>query len=583
MQCPKCGVECDNNTKFCKSCGSQINIVNDVETLENATINQPNMNMSPQNIQNNLNINQPIVQNDINVEQTSFQPNINQSPISSINQNNMVVNESVPVENSNSKKEKKPINKTLLVLIPVIAISILLIVLVAFLISKTNNKSTVLSEYTNIVLDPERPIIIKQEGKYGYISSKGKMIIEPKYETATDFYGEHALVTIENKELPNYKKTYQIIDKTGKVKLEKDCLFEPKYYSEYKVWLIEEVLYDENLKQISLKEHKLDYEKYGYFSYDNIEKNEYGLIDYKGNIVLTLKESLIAPQFSTSSDQKDTYVLFEDENDVAKIVSLKTGETIFSREDKGDYYIDIESNNIFRIVSRKNYKTEKSFYCSNGKIVYEIDGDVEIELYNIKNEIIRIDYGYDHESKGQENQYAYYDVKKKEMLKEKPDYNYEDTLLYNQELTYDYKIYEYGSKMGIIKNKKVILEENYDDIEFLNESLFNYASKNYNKDLVLLTKDDTVILYNLKNKKELITVKDAEVSDRSTSTFIEFDIYDDDYKREKTIYYNTLTDKQVEYPVDTEVTVYSNYIVVRKDGFSTYYNTKLEEIYKIEL
>ena len=39
-----------------------------------------------------------------------------------------------------------------------------------------------------------QPIVVKKDGKYGYINTKGKFVIEPVFESASNFNGNYAIV-----------------------------------------------------------------------------------------------------------------------------------------------------------------------------------------------------------------------------------------------------------------------------------------------------------------------------------------------------------------------------------------------------
>ncbi len=115
------------------------------------------------------------------------------------------------------------------------------------------------------------PVFVK--GKYGYINSKGEMVIQPQFDRANKFNNGLALVEIESKnmsDIPNHydyalgKKGY--IDKTGKFVIPPNNFDFAEDFSE-------------GLAGVSIKEHKEFNSSYGY-------------IDVIGKIV-------IKPQFQT--------------------------------------------------------------------------------------------------------------------------------------------------------------------------------------------------------------------------------------------------------------------------------------------
>jgi len=125
-------------------------------------------------------------------------------------------------------------DKRRLLIIGGIILGIIILTVLIITLSKNND---------NLILEgifaSDKPIIIKKDGKYGYITSNGKELIEAKYTKASEFYFDYALVSRENEE---NKTVYQIIDKKGSTLMEVDNSYEPKYIEETGVWLIDNFL-----------------------------------------------------------------------------------------------------------------------------------------------------------------------------------------------------------------------------------------------------------------------------------------------------------------------------------------------------
>jgi|GEM_PF-4164283 len=83
-------------------------------------------------------------------------------------------------------------------------------------------------------------------------------------------------------------------------------------------------------------------------------------------------------------------------------------------------------------------------------------------------------------------------------------------------------------------------------------------------------------VFNLKNKKTIFSFKSSNVDSYSYSTFVKATLSDS----EETSVYNLLTGKSMNFDSDSQVSIYSNYIIVTKNNTKTYYNTKFAEIYK---
>ena len=154
-------------------------------------------------------------------------------------------------------------------LIAIIGAAILLAVGIFFLIKNVFFKSNNISK----IFDANNPILIEKDNLYGYIDSKVKVIIEPKYKSASTFKGNYAIVKVEDDSSISGSK-YQIINKKGEVKLESESAYTIYYIEDYNVWVVDGILYNENLKALTSQTIYIDYEDYGYFSYYDATNND---------------------------------------------------------------------------------------------------------------------------------------------------------------------------------------------------------------------------------------------------------------------------------------------------------------------
>ena len=154
--------------------------------------------------------------------------------------------------------------------------------------NEINNTKKTLSKmvYQDEMFDLTNPIPIKVNGKYGYIDTKGNIIIEPKFEYGWDFIGKYALVTI--KEDDSSSNTLNcLIDRNGNIQNIANMSEVNINNVNYGAYLIGGKLYNLDLEQISPDSMKVEssYGEEGYFTYSIPEKekeeDEYGLIKYK--------------------------------------------------------------------------------------------------------------------------------------------------------------------------------------------------------------------------------------------------------------------------------------------------------------
>lgn len=178
---------------------------------------------------------------------------------------------------------------------------------------------------------------------------------------------------------------------------------------------------------------------------------------------------------------------------------------------------------------------------------------------------------------------TYYDAKNKKMLDKDPDNSASSELnAALMENTYGFKMFSSSGKYGLMIGNKIVIPCEYTEINLLGDNLFNYMQSK-GKNLILLEKDNKTILYNVKNSKSIITFDSNNVRDYNDSTFIEVILYaNGSSTRTGYMVYNLLTGKSMTFDKDNEVFVESNYIEVKKDKKTTYYNTKFKQIYVTE-
>ena len=549
-----------------------------------------NLNNDEQSIGNNVNndnINTTNNTNEINYNNNPNNTNINTAyNIGETNLNNNL-NSTTTEEEKNKLLKNKLLNKKTIL----IALVIVVVVALAFILIKNIGGNSSPKADLDSIFNPDKPIIINDNKKYGYITAAGKMMIEPQYRDANDFYGDYAMVTIDNPDTKSYDKTInQIIDKKGNVKIVAKNYTKPKYFDVYNVWLIDNVLYDSKLKKLSAEGAKVEYIDCGYFKYENSEKNESGIITYKGKKVFKTAASSISTSLSENEyNQDDLYVAVHIHNKPEKsvVVSLKTGDILFTLENSENYYLLEEGDGIFSYYDTKvsrGYENSVYLYFTNNKLAYQTTDKVEdVKISDYKNKIIEIDYGYDYEDLGKSQRRYYYDAKNKKMLDKDPDNSASSELnAALMENTYGFKMFSSSGKYGLMIGNKIVIPCEYTEINLLGDNLFNYMQSK-GKNLVLLEKDNKTILYNVKNSKSIITFDSNNVRDYNDSTFIKVSLYENGSSaRTGYMVYNLLTGKSMIFDKDNEVFVESNYIEVKKDNKTTYYNTKFKQIYVTE-
>ncbi len=465
-------------------------------------------------------------------------------------------------------------------IIVIIVLIILVIGITIFMKNKSEDNSILGSSQS--MFDSDNLIPIKKDGKWGYMSTEGKMIIEPKYSSATDFYGDYAQVTTEEE---NDGK-FIVINKKGEELYKFKYPYDIEYLPVYNVWILDNKLYDSNLKPLISDDIEVYYLEKGYFEYEDEDKNVVGIMNWQGKSTYEYKFKSDDYINIDAEIDEDNWVNDEvyatigiEENDVEKkaIINCKTGKVVL---DFIEYDILTDDNNIFKVVERDDSDITIIYqiYIEDDQIAYKIDGeDIRFEFYYEDYKVLSIEY----ENEDKTEYYSLIDKKtytRDELEDERERYEEIGTKGIKQIENFAYNIFSKDGKYGIISDGKVIIEAKYDEIEFLPYETYVYVQKTLNKQIVLLDKDNEITVYDLNNKEELFKFNAYSVYTYEDSTYI----YAEDLKSGEQIVYNLISGKSMNIDNNSHIYCNTNYVMVEdKNGENTtYYNTDLEEIYK---
>ncbi len=537
MNCPKCGTENAKEAKFCKGCGASM-----------AT------ELTETNVEENT------VQNDAvtTVETTPTVENI--VPAQPIQSNTVSAG---PTNQANLEKKKfdiKSLDKKKII----VAVAIIIIIIIAIIIGKTlfSSKATTISDLFN----PNTPILVEKDGKYGYINSKGKFVIDAKYEKASSFYGNYAVVSDTITEQGVEVPIYQVIDTKGKVKATSHSSSNIDYIAEYNIWIINHQLYDGNLKLKSKEGVEVGYGDYGFLVWENEAKQTAGIMTTDGKITYTYKfasgeDYLSVEPSDTDASLKEKYCRINVENEKYAIVNCNTGKVIYDFTDK---YITEDDDNIFEVLDHDTFTKLETLYIQNDKIAYRSSDDVRL---NYESGYVSI----------RDNSYnmTYLDTTTGEITSKRP--TTEQVSLSEWEETTGLKKFNCDKGYGLMDGDKVVLSCEWSSVDFFSTLLYQYL-KQEGKNYILASKDGKIHLVNLKNGKTIIEFNSNYVSDYELSTFLTYVDKDTNQK----IVYNLLTGKSISLDSSNKVSVYTNYMIAKDGSKVTYYNTDLKSIYTTE-
>ena len=584
MICPKCGTQNLDGTRNCVRCGNDlipnnesVNLSNQnnsqvLETQSNNNYNEFNNINSEQNNTvlnsasipiNNLNeVNNSVsINNSSELNSSSLNNNVN------IEQNNLSLNNNNGLGNTGSFKENVKSKKFLLIIAIVVILAILLVV--GFVMYKKSNSSMQNSELAKYS-DSSSLIEVKKDGKYGYINMDGKFVVKPLYEEVLDYNDKYAVVKSSTSVTSDKSEVYQLIDFDGNVKMSSDSMYGFIYSEEYKTWLANGAIYDNNLKRITNDDIDVCLATTGFYSWTNKSKTEGGIIRADGKITFTYKfedknnTSIdVKAPISVDEEIKEKYCIVNILYDKYGVVNCNTGKIIYDFSSKK---ISTISDNIFSVYDGSYSNKVLTFYAQNDKIMYQS---------TYKNASIFYKSGYININ--DENGSLYYDTKNGEKLEERPSVF--DNLLGKsdkEEFSEFTGITEFScdkGKVNLKKNDKELLSCEWSEFDYIDINLYKYLLSN-NKNYILAIKDDKYYIVDI-DKNKIISEFDTYYFDRDSSLFI-FYI---DSNSKKRVLYSWLNGNKIELSKESSYEKFSNYVTVTENGKTKYYNSNLKLIY----
>lgn len=558
MNCPKCGTTVNPGAKFCGSCGNDLSSVTQNPVEEQ---NVPSTNQMPTE-QEQMNVN--MVQYDPTFTTNESVPGQNPSPVAPVQ----------PVVNNQPSPTNKPKGSKTALIVGIIAVLVVIAAIIGIVALLPKSEEQKEKEVINDLFDPNKLIKIKNGDKYGYINSKGKLVLEANYESATDFYGDYAIVRAEV-EIEGLKTTaYQVIDKNGNVK--KQAKVSIKYISEKQMWLIDNELYNSSMKKISPADVKVDEADEGYFVWVNSKENTGGIMNDKGKQTYTYQfqsgENYIDIEPSeTDESLKETYCRVNIENDKYAIVNCDTGVVV---HDFTTSYISVSDDNVFKICKENSYSTEFIIYIQGNKEAFKTNDPSNVRLTHYPGYVEIRDGSKPYDS----GRYTYLHLDTLEIKDEKPQTASDD----DDEDTNEWEKYTNNKSVscsdgyGLTNGETFTLPCEWDSLKYVEINLYKYLKDN-KKDYIYAKKDDKWYLVDLSTKKGIVEFNTSYIYPEEETTFM---YYTDKETNNKKVF-NILTSKSLNVPKDTSLYIYSNYVTVKDTTNKTlkYYNTDLELIY----
>lgn len=564
MNCPKCNAANNPDARFCGSCGF------DMSSAQTNLNNQPEEVLDEQpTIQP---MNQPVMeQQPAMTQQVESQvPQAPQEPLVNLNQ----------TQNNMQPQTKK--SKTLPIILGVVGAVIAVVVCVILLLNMSPSEERKEKQLIDDIFNPKQLIKVKSntDEKYGYINTEGKFEIEPKYDDATDFKGDYAVVRAEIETEGLTRTVYQIIDKKGKVKKQANLNIE--YIDDNGTWIIDGELYDSKMKKVSPAGVRVSHKEDNYYLWINDEKKTAGVMNEKGKATYTYtfqsgENSIYLTIPSIDETLKEKYCVVNVE-DKYGIINCDTGVVV---HELSETRVSSNTDNVFELKDPDTYAFKEIMYIQNDKKMYSSTSE-EVDLYYYPG-YVSIRDG----SKDLSERYTYLHTATGEIKNERPSTSYDDDDDDEEDITNEWekltgnKAFSCGDDgYGLMNNEKITLPCEWEDLEYLEVRLYKYLKSN-KKEYIYGEKDDKWYLISIPEKKAIVEFNASRITKKEESTFIYYTDKDTSNKK----VYNLLTNKSLNVDSEQYLTVYSNYITVKdySDKILKYYNTNLECIYKENL
>lgn len=395
-------------------------------------------------------------------------------------------------------------------------------------------------------------IAVQKDGRYGYIDMNGTLQIDYQYFHADDFYGEYAKVEREN--------DCALINRKGTILFTAQDCNNITYYTDAARWVINGKLYDYDMNPIRRNWESVAYQHENLFTFFNPDEKKFGLMNAEGEVLYAMSSDTVSfyqvDVGSTDPSFVGTYGVLQ-VNQEYMLFHVLTGKVIMQFTDMPIVSL---GNNIFEVETDEG---TYAIYVEENRIAYQTEIGETLSFYNVPERILRIDGATT----------RYYDLDEQVYLDSVTGIS-EQYASSEFEAKTSYHMTHDNGKYGLLSGtyrQKMILPCRYDQIIYLNHTLYDYIHDQTGKNLIFLVDGENLILYDLAHHSSVFKVQSsADVVTSPNSTFVLIS------GSEESILYNFLTNQKMN--VEEEVEIHRNYVQIG----NTLYNVSLNSIYSYE-
>jgi len=444
----------------------------------------------------------------------------------------------------------------------VAASAILLVVAVVVLGVIRPFQVIVLGVNVNQRYDQNQLIPFREGGLFGFMDTKGRVVISPRFDRAEAFRGRYAMVGAGDRD--------KIINRRGDVQI--DALRETIFYEEVsRTWLAGGTLHDHNLRRVSRNRFEVRRGSRGLFPYAEGDRS-FGILDARGKVIFDCGNAPCKVEVSTAVRQLGVaYALVSREGGSSVIINAQNGRVILEYGDTTE--VEVRDNNIFVVTSMEEGGRAATFYryIERNRVAVEAEDGVTFSLFDPKNRLFLTDFGETWADRGRSSRFALHRQRENSFFAttaRRP--------LTVSELTTGLSRSNCGgNRSGVSTGDLARLPCEFDDVILLDAPLFVFLRRRVGQELVITKQGDEYTLYDMRRSRVLMKTN-APIQTVSGSPF--FAAYDN--KSETVTVYNAITGAQETLPVAgaTSWTQGPNFFSVNSTGRIRFFNNRLEEI-----
>lgn len=476
-----------------------------------------------------------------------------------------------------------------IVMLSVVAVAIVLIWI--FGVPQVRD-SAKMSAFQKNLFDKNRPVAFLKDGKYGYVTLKGKVVVEPQFDVAYRFNGDYAVVGKRKDDITRYA----VISRTGGVITDEyDSRDAISFDWSSETWLVDGVLYDKKFRKLSDDGLEVEAPASGLadaYNFVDTSKNEAGIMNAAGKILLSsnvdeMKYELVSgAKYSAGyvGQIKEHYCLAkktekvdEKEQVLNGVINCASGNVVipFSEATINDVW-----DGAFEIYAADEKEGDRYVYIWDDKIVFDLKETEETRQKSAH----RIDYYGKYILKivdKSDNNVHYYDfLNKKNLTQSEVDSLGQEIFdgieRYRSTGGFEVKTCGNGRKV-LIDEGKQLGDCEWDGFEFFDADVSSYLRMK-GKKYALGLKDSNYYLIDAANKN--IVLKDLKANFVNLDGEQAFIGYRD--KDGKNVLFSLLTGKERVFDKESTFLNYTTHAEIKSGTSTELLNADLKSFYVVK-